>query len=119
MPGFKHLEEKEIDEVKIRLLPLAYFLATKFSAFHDRGGNDARTSHDFEDITYILDNRVDLAEVILKSPFDAKSFLKTEFEAIVKNSQLQEAISGNLFYETRTDRFNMIFDKLNKIVADR
>jgi len=116
-PGFQHLEEKEIDGTKVRLLPLVYFLATKFSAFHDRGGNDARTSHDFEDITYILDNRIDLVETILKSPNDAKSFLLSEFVAILKDSRLQEAISGNLFYETRAERFNSIIDKLKKIVA--
>ncbi len=37
------------------------FLATKFEAFKDRGG-DYRTSHDFEDIVYVLDNRTTIVE---------------------------------------------------------
>ncbi|WP_139307938.1 hypothetical protein [Pontibacter flavimaris] len=47
--------------LKIRILPVAYFLATKFSAYHSRGG-DPRTSHDFEDIIYTTDNRLHLIE---------------------------------------------------------
>jgi len=54
-PGFSHLIETTIEDVNIRILSLAYFLASKFSAFHDRGSDDPRTSHDFEDIIYILD----------------------------------------------------------------
>lgn len=55
-PGFKNLVTFKLDEeITIRIFPVAYFLATKFSAFHDRG-KDPRTSKDFEDIVYVLDN---------------------------------------------------------------
>ncbi|MEP7170259.1 MAG: nucleotidyl transferase AbiEii/AbiGii toxin family protein, partial [Bacteroidota bacterium] len=116
-PGFKHLEKMEIEDAVIRILPLAYFLASKFSAFHDRGDTDARTSHDFEDITYILDNRTDLVEVILQSPDDALDYLKSEFKSILESKQLQEAILANLFYEGQQIRFNSIMEKLKKIIA--
>lgn len=97
-------------------MPLAYFLATKFNAFHDRGSSDARTSHDFEDITYILDNRTDLVEVISTAPADVKNYLKSEFATILKSDKLQEAIQGNLFHETRVIRFNLIMEKLKNAV---
>src|ERR1051326_1427845 len=61
-PGFDHLQEVEVDGQKIRVLPLSYYLATKFSAYHDRGNHEPRTSHDLEDIAYILDNRTDLVK---------------------------------------------------------
>ena len=115
-PGFKHLEEMEIEDMRVHVLPLAYFLASKFSAFHDRGGNDPRASHDFEDIVYILDNRTDLVDTILKSPDDVKSYLKSEFNTILINSGLQEAVLGNLYFETQTKRFDLIKDKLKKII---
>lgn len=67
-PGFKHLQEVDIDGLKIRILPLPYYLATKFSAFHDRGKKEPRTSKDFEDITYVLDNRTDIVEQINQAP---------------------------------------------------
>jgi predicted nucleotidyltransferase len=115
-PGFKHLEKLQIEDKTIHILPLTYFLATKFTAFHDRGEKDARTSHDLEDITYILDNRTDLVEIILQAPNDVIAFLKLEFRAIINNNSLQEAMAGNLYYETQTQRLEIILNKLGKIV---
>lgn len=45
----------ENEEVKIFTAP--YFLATKIEAFKGRGNNDGRTSPDFEDIVFLLENR--------------------------------------------------------------
>ncbi len=52
-PGFKNLIYITLDDIEIRCLSLPYYLATKFSAFYDRGTKDPRTSHDFEDIIYL------------------------------------------------------------------
>jgi predicted nucleotidyltransferase len=116
--GFLHLEQKQVGEIKINTLPLSYFLATKFSAYHDRGGNDPRASHDFEDIAYILDNRTDLVEEILNSAKDVQSYLKGEFKAIIENKLMQEAILGNLPYQVQIERYNIIIEKLIKVVFD-
>jgi len=118
-PGFKYLQEVKIEDALVRILPLAYFLASKFDAYHDRGGKDPRTSHDFEDIIYILDNRIDLVETILNSPEDVLNFLKAEFQNILADSTSQEAVLGNLFYETRTERFNFLMSKLKIIVEGK
>jgi predicted nucleotidyltransferase len=118
-PGFKHLEKINIEDKSINILQLSYFLATKFSAFKDRGGNDARLSHDFEDITYILDNRIDLVEEIQKSPKEVKEYLKDEFKKILANQNTKEALLANLYFETQEERFNMIIEKLNKIIEYR
>jgi len=115
-PGFALKELIKIEGQVIQILPLPYFLATKFAAYNSRGKNEPRTSHDFEDIVYVLDNRVDIVEQLLKSPKDVKSFLTNELKSILSDKNKQEAISGNLFYETRNERLNMILDKLNEIV---
>lgn len=115
-PGFRYLQEIQIENVYVRILPLAYFLATKFNAYHDRGGKDPRTSHDFEDIIYILDNRTDLIDAILNSPKDVLTFLQAEFKYVLGDRNAQEAIQGNLYYETRSERFNMLMNKLKIIV---
>ena len=78
-PDLNSSKKKNIEGQLIRILPLAYFLATKFSAFHGRGAKDPRTSKDFEDISYILDNRVDLIEQIINSPGDVKQYLNFPF----------------------------------------
>lgn len=115
-PGFVLKEKVEVEEQIIQILPLPYFLATKFAAYNSRGKNEPRTSHDFEDIVYVLENRTDIAEQIIAAPEDVKPFLKNEFENILKDSAKQEAILGNLYYETRDERFNMMIEKLKIIV---
>ena len=116
-PGFKHLKEIKVDGQKIRVLPLSYFLGTKFSAFNDRGKKEPRTSKDFEDIAYIIDNNTDLVEEIIKSPADIKKYLQEEFKIIMEDATLKEAIFANLYYETQEERFGKIIEKL-KAVAD-
>jgi len=115
-PGFHVKQVVEVDKQKIQILPLPYFLASKFSAFNDRGAKDPRTSHDFEDIVYILDNRLDIVEQLIASPEDVKPFLKNELEAILEDTFKQEAILGNLSYENRNTRFNKIIEKIKQII---
>jgi len=101
--------------VKINILPLAYFLASKFSAFADRG-RDARTSPDFEDIVYILDNRRTLVKDILESEVGAKFFLIKEMENILQNPNMHEAVQAHLEPAVQTQRFDMLINKLKSIV---
>ncbi len=70
--GFAHRETVKIGDQMIRILPLPYFIASKFAAHIGRGGKDPRTSHDFEDIVYVIDNRTDIVAQIDKAPIDVK-----------------------------------------------
>ncbi len=65
-PGFKVAYPVSIGSSHIKILPLSMFLATKWEAFNNRG-SDPRTSDDFEDIIYILDNNVDVLNSIERS----------------------------------------------------
>ncbi len=50
--------------LSLKHLSAPYFLATKFEAFKDRGGNDVFLSHDLEDIMTVVEGRLNLvAEV--------------------------------------------------------
>lgn len=80
--GFARKQAVIIHGQQIYILPLAYFLASKFAAFNDRGAKDPRTSHDFEDIVYIFDNRTDIAEQILQATGDVRLFLLTQLQSI-------------------------------------
>ncbi len=68
--GFDLRETVAIDDVKIQIMPLLYFLASKFLAFKDRGRTNPRLNKGLEDITYILDNRTDWHESLVKAPHD-------------------------------------------------
>ena len=63
--GFKNIQTTSIDNEEISILTAPCFLATKFEAFNDRG-TDYRTSHDFEDIIYVIDNRTTILEEKIK-----------------------------------------------------
>src|SRR4030042_1261413 len=115
-PGFAQKETVEIEDQKIQILPLPCFLASKFSAFNDRGAKDPRTSHDFEDIVYVLDNRTDIVEQLDKVPDDVGPYLADQLQRILDDRVMQEAILGNLFYETREERYIRIIECIKQIV---
>ena len=115
-PGFRHLQTVQLDEVEVKILGLPWFLAAKFDAFYDRGFKDPRTSHDFEDIVYLLNYTSNLETLILKADTDVQLYLKEAFKSILENQVLQEAIIGNLFYEDQMKRFDKIIQTLNNII---
>jgi predicted nucleotidyltransferase len=115
--GFENLEKIEIEQCTIQIMPFNYFLASKFSAYEDRGGNDPRFSHDIEDISYILDNRTDWEQIISQeTDEEVKSFLVKSLRLIKEDQRFQEAILGNLFYEHADQRFKLILDKINYVL---
>ncbi|MFA9388747.1 MAG: nucleotidyl transferase AbiEii/AbiGii toxin family protein [Prolixibacteraceae bacterium] len=115
--GFPYKKRIKLDTTEIFILPLPYFLATKFTAFNDRGKKDPRTSHDFEDIVYLLNYTSKLSEEINATSLVLKSYLKEEFQNILDSEIMQEAILANLFYEEQDIRFNLIISKLKEMIT--
>ncbi len=113
--GFKSAQIHRLGNVQIKIMLLAYYLAAKLTAFKNRGG-DPRTSHDFEDVVYILDNRTTLIADILESDDDVKFFLISEFNAMLTDAILQEAVLAHLELATQTERYEMLVRKLQKII---
>jgi predicted nucleotidyltransferase len=114
--GFKFKEPIQVDEEKINILPLPYFLASKFTAYHSRGGKDPRTSHDFEDIIYIIDNQTEFVEILNNTKGKVLDFLKIEFKAIIASPLMREAVLANLYPTTQIERMDLIITKLNAII---
>jgi hypothetical protein len=80
-------------------------------------GKDPRTSSDFEDIVYLLDNCGTLVNDIVNAEVDVKSFLIKEMEYILKNPNMHEAVQAHLEPAVQTQRFEMLFSKLKDIVG--
>ena len=76
------------DGNEIFAFPPEYYIASKFEAHNDRGGDDLRQSHDFEDIIYILDNCTSILEDIRNADEDVKNYLKAECESLLENEGL-------------------------------
>lgn len=112
--GLDNAEIHHLDDVKIKIMPIAYFLASKFSAFRGRG-KDPRTSRDFEDIVYVLDNRTTLVEDFLEVVGDVKNFLMKELKLILQEPKLQEAVMSHLEPETSAERYEMLVGRIKHI----
>ena len=94
-----------------------YYLASKFEAHNDRGGNDLRQSHDFEDIIYILDNCTSILEDIRNADEDVKNYLKDECKSLLDNDGLSEGIEAALPYGSDSDRVELIETLISDIAA--
>jgi hypothetical protein len=96
------------DGNEIFVFPPVYYIAVKFEAHHDRGGNDLRQSHDFEDIIYILDNCTEILKNVRNADEDVKNYLKVECESLLGNDGLSEGIESALPYGSDSDRVEII-----------
>jgi len=93
---------------EIFVFPPEYYLATKFEAHNDRGGNDLRQSHDFEDIIYILDNCTSILEDIRNADEGVKKFLKDRCKSLFANDGISEGIKSALPYGSDSERVEII-----------
>jgi len=105
------------DGPTINVFTLPYFLATKFSAFHGRGQDDHRGSHDFEDIIYLTDNCTRIVSLIDQADVDVKEFLIGEYKQIWNHAYRFEIISCHLSPLIRAGRYPVIEEKINSIIA--
>lgn len=113
--GFEKAVDHEIDERSIiKILSAPYFIATKLEAHKARGKNDGRTSHDFEDIVYVLENRESIWEEMDNSDSSVKEYLRSEFQILLKNPNLFEWIDSHVERGSPPATY-MIMDKLKKV----
>jgi len=116
-PGFDYLQKVLVnDEIEIQILSAPYFLATKLEAFNSRGG-DYRTSHDFEDIVYVIDNRIHIVDEICEADETVKTFIQNELLKIISNPYLEEIIRAQIHPLIVDERYPIVLDKINKIIS--
>lgn len=114
--GFDDLWTAKAKEQNIWILSAPCFLASKFEAFNDRG-NDYRTSHDIEDIIYIIDNRTTIVKEVENTHPEIKQFLKAELEKLINNSSFEEILSAHIHPMVIEERQLIVEEKINKILA--
>ena len=111
------LQEIKLPEgVSINILPSPYFLATKLEAFKDRGKNDFYGSHDYEDIIYLLDNRIGIIEEILEAEGEVKDYIKQELTTIINHPQAEEILAMHIHPLVREERFQILMEKIEKLI---
>lgn len=118
--GFKFSVQYAIhDQNFIEILAAPYFVATKFEAFGSRGRNDGRTSEDFEDIIFILENRKAIWEEMNNSGLELRNYLKSKFRFLISNKNIVEWVSSHIGTENH-GVVNQILEKIfNFVVEDK
>lgn len=114
-PGFPFAYEVPAGNKIIKILPVSYFLATKFEAFKTRGNNDPFMSHDFEDIIYVLDNNIEVVEIVKNANESLLQFMKEMADFILNHPSKNDIISGHINPFTSAERTPMVIDKLEHI----
>lgn len=100
---------------QIKILSAPCYLATKFEAFISRG-MDYRTSHDIEDIIYVIDNRTTIVNEVKESDDRIYSFLKQELLKIVNEGVLIEVLMAHIHPLMIDERLPIIEDKVMQIL---
>ena len=115
--GFRNAMDVKIDdEVTIKIFSPAYFIATKLEAFKSRGGKDYRTSSDFEDIVYVLDNCVEIETSLGNVNDSLKVYFQTEFSKLLADNSLEEGIYAHLPPRFAMSKSVAIISLLRKII---
>jgi len=93
--AFSTAEDMELpDGTMIRVIRSPLFLATKLSAWRDRGKGDYY-AQDLEDILAIIDGRPELSGEVKQSSVEVRRFLAEEFSFLLSREEFRESIPGH------------------------
>lgn len=98
--GYANAIDHVIDEsCTVKIFTAPYFIASKLEAFKSRGKNEAgdydgRTSTDFEDLVYVMENRNTLWKEMATAPALLLNYLKTEFKTLLNNPYIEEWVDS-------------------------
>jgi hypothetical protein len=80
--------------------------------------NDGRTSSDFEDIIFVLNNRNTIWKEIQEADKPVKQYLKDEFIKLVAGNNIDEWIAAHLDYNDQ-QRGDYILDRLKVFASNQ
>ena len=94
--GFKTAIDYTIDDQhRVKIFTPPIFIATKLEAFKSRGNNDGRTSSDFEDIVFVLENRSTIWKEMEGASGNLASYLHSEFSVLLENKYCIEWVTSH------------------------
>lgn len=103
------------DEITIKLVSPAYFIATKLEAWLGRGKGDALTSRDIEDIINLIDGREELSSELGNLPDTAKAFISDQLSQLLQDSNFEYAVSSQS--NNSSQRETIIFERIEEIIS--
>lgn len=80
--------------IRAPIIGRPYFLATKLTAYRDRGANDPYMSKDLEDIVTLLDGCEDTAGLWAEAPSNLQKFIAEQLSTHLENREFTDAVAG-------------------------
>lgn len=84
-------------------------------AYNNRG-SDYRTSHDIEDVIYILDNRTTIVDEIAQDDLRIANFIQEQLLEIRKKGLLQEVLISHIHPLMLAERMSLVEEKISEIL---
>lgn len=114
--GFTNAIDYVIDEgYSVKIFGVAYFIATKLEAFKNRGQDDGRTSKDFEDIVFVLENRFSVWDELPLVQENVRLYLNQTFKELLNNPLFEEWVDAHAGFGSPPATY-YILDKLEEFV---
>jgi hypothetical protein len=114
-PAFDNSILYSLGDEKIRIFSPPFFIASKLEAFLQRGKNDARTSTDFEDIVFVLQNRSSIWSELVDSNTEIFEYLKDTFAYLMSNPNFEEWVDCHAGFGNISATY-YIMEELNKFI---
>jgi predicted nucleotidyltransferase len=94
--AFEKAERRQLPTgAVIRLVTPSYFIATKLTAFRNRGKGDYRGSLDMEDVVAVIDGRAAIEAEIAASP-EVCDYVAAEIALLLADEAFRESLPGHL-----------------------
>jgi predicted nucleotidyltransferase len=105
-------------ELEIRVVTAPHFLATKIEAFKGRGQGDFLTSHDLEDLIFVIDGRSTIVEEVKTETPLLREYLSTEITGLLAAPAFIDALPGYLLPDTASQaRVGTVLRRLKALAS--
>jgi hypothetical protein len=102
------------DDLAIRLVTPALFVATKLEAYRGRGSGDLLASRDIEDLIVLFDGRDDIVAQMASAPPEVGRSVAREIAELLRHRYFRDLLSGNL---RDADREGAVVERLEGVAA--
>jgi len=103
------------ENLSIRLVAPAYFVATKLEAFLGRGEGDYLASHDLEDVLSVVDGRPELVAEIARADPALRDFVAQVFGRLIADESFIDRLPGLVLDGSPQERTNIVLQRLTAL----
>jgi predicted nucleotidyltransferase len=106
------------DGTSIRLVTPACFLATKLTAFADRGRRNPMASHDLEDVIAVIDGRPEIVADVTAAPARLRAAIAAKFVELLARPDAEDVVAAQLLPDAESqDRLPFVLERIRSPVA--